>query len=67
MKYVFDDVEIGKARGWWKPVAILTCLSFACVEVWAAAALAYDPESGIVGYGIGTDKATSKAAALQEF
>ncbi|MBM3290481.1 MAG: DUF4189 domain-containing protein, partial [Candidatus Hydrogenedentes bacterium] len=42
------------------------CCAFVCVEVWAAAAIAYDNDTGVLGYGIGLDKASAKAAALAD-
>ena len=54
------------AKPWIKVAACVACAAFVCAETWAAAALAYDDEDGTLGYGIGTDKATSKAAAIQD-
>ncbi|MDZ4861539.1 MAG: DUF4189 domain-containing protein [Candidatus Hydrogenedentes bacterium] len=66
MAYDHDEIETGKATGWWKSLAVITCLCFVCVEVWAAAALALDPESGVTGHGIGVDEATASAAAIAD-
>ncbi|MCC6798090.1 MAG: DUF4189 domain-containing protein [Candidatus Hydrogenedentes bacterium] len=51
---------------WIKAAACVACAAFVCAETWAAAALAYDTDDGTLGYGIGTDKATSKAAAIDD-
>lgn len=54
------------ARGWWKVAAMVACAAFISVEVWAAAALAYDPVSGITGHGIDVDKRSAKRAAFDD-
>jgi len=54
------------AKTWVKALTVCVCGAFVCAEVWAAAALAYDADTGVLGYGIGTDKPTSKAAALAD-
>ncbi|NUM56009.1 MAG: DUF4189 domain-containing protein [Candidatus Hydrogenedentes bacterium] len=66
MEY-YDEIESAPVvKSWLKFVAIGVCAVFVCAEAWAAAALAYDDITGVLGYGIGTDKASAKAAALAD-
>jgi hypothetical protein len=61
-----EDRHIRNAKAWLKLVTVAVCSVFVCAQVWAASALAYDSITGVLGYGIGTDKATAKAAALAD-
>lgn len=66
MGIYFDDARLGKAKMWLKTLAIAVCAVFVCAQAWAAAAIAYDHQSGISGHGIGINKATASAAAIDD-
>ncbi len=65
MEFHIEENQVVVVGRWLKVLTVAVCAVFVCAQVWAASALAYDDINGTPGYGIGTDKATAKAAALQ--